>query len=899
MAVDLEKTVKIIFAGEDEISKTIASIGKGFDTLGYKLSGATQPLADFTDSILMVDGVLLALAAGGLAIATKSAGEFADGFNEIATLIEAPTQQLDDFKQSILDYSRDSTASMDEIQGSIYQIVSATGDWENSLKTLEAAERLNVAGVGQLDSTTKLLVTSLNAFGKGADDAADFADILFTGVRVGVTNLTELSASLGTVTGLAASAGVPFDDLTAAVSALTGTVGDTSLAVTQVKGVLTAVIKPSEQAKKAADDLGISFDAATLSSMGLDKFLRMVYDAADGNTTILSKLFGRVEGLNGALVLGADTSGKYAEALDGMANRAGAVDAAFEKMANNFANVNQKIINNLQATLIDVGTPLLDDWAAVAEGLNAIFQGLSIGINADAFKPVYDAIDEFSKNASEFLKGVGEALPEALAEIDWSGLEEAFAALAEAAEEVFTDIFGDIDLTKPEDLQIAIQKVVTIIEKLIWTTAGIVEGLGPFIEQVVKLANNMLELDGDTFKVVGQISGIGKAVNVAANEIPKLTGALQLLQIPLGILAVTQIPSFIASLFTMGGALAPLLPLLGEFGLWGGAALSGYAFGKVVYENSETVRQFGDFLGETAFRLVHWGQTHETVTTAQLENAKATEALTKKAALLAAEIDSFDELAKPTVDVSTNFESVQHEWESLNKEFEAAQKDITIKAKLDTSEVKKNVEYIKILLEDPITGLTSEINVPVKVKPDEKSVDDTKKKIEAATPAERITIAKIDNETEVEVARIKAHADTLQSAFEWTAKVEIADLEASAKRVEAIAQGLTEAFASTGETIVGLVGALNEAEGYAALTITQAIEEESARRNELLVMQKELTQAEIDLTNTRNEKLKAGAGLISIEASGVYPELELVLEKIIERAQIQANAEGIAFLLGA
>jgi hypothetical protein len=38
--------------------------------------------------------------------------------------------------------------------------------------------------------------------------------------------------------------------------------------------------------------------------------------------------------------------------------------------------------------------------------------------------------------------------------------------------------------------------------------------------------------------------------------------------------------------------------------------------------------------------------------------------------------------------------------------------------------------------------------------------------------------------------------------------------------------------------------------------------------------------------------------MISIKADGLAPELTLVLHKIVELAQIKANEEGLAFLLG-
>ena len=889
---DLEKTVKIIFAGEDQISKTINSIGGGLDSLSANVVKATQPLADFTDIILKVDVVLLALAAGGLALATKTAGDFADSFAEISTLIDAPAEKLDDFRGSILDYSRESVSGFESITGSIYQIISATGDWENSLKTLEAAEKLNVAGAGELDETTKLLVTSLNAFGKSADDASDFTDILFTTVKVGVTNLTELSASLGTVTGLASSAGVPFDDLNAAVGALTGTVGNTALAITQIKGILTAVIKPSEQAKKAAEDLGIAFDVQTLSAMGLDKFLQMVFEATNGNSAAMAKLFGRVEGLNGALVLGADTSGKYAVALDEMAKRAGAVEVAFNKMAENFEFVNQKIINNLKATLIDIGLPLLDEWAGIAEGITGIFQGISVGIDDGAFDPVFDLVEQFGEDIGDVLQGIAAAMPEALGQLDWAGLEAAFKTLGDAAKTVFKDIFGDLDLTDADDLANAIQKAIKAIEALISTTAGIVKGLAPFLKGLSEVVDEILDMDAATFETIGEIAGFGKGVNVLAEQIPKLTGVLKILTGAIGLLSITQLPALVSGLGFLGPAIATAALAVGPFILALGGFASGYAFGDMLYKNSEQARLFGDFIGEAAFRLTHFGQTTETVTKAELERVKALEDTRAKTALIVAQLDEWPETIKS--EITTNYLEVQNDFMFLNEELKDLGEGsvINLSTSLDKAQVDKDVAYITTIVDG------KEIKIPVALNADDKSIDETKKKIEAATPSERITIAKLGGEIEVELAKIEAQADVLKTAFEWKAKLDIAEVQAGVERLATVADLIKTSFEDTGTVLVAMVGALSDASGYAALVIQKALEDESARRDELLVLTKALTQAEIDLTNARTAKIESGEGLIKIDASGVYPELELVLQKIIERAQIQATAEGTAFLLG-
>ena len=117
-------------------------------------------------------------------------------------------------------------------------------------------------------------------------------------------------------------------------------------------------------------------------------------------------------------------------------------------------------------------------------------------------------------------------------------------------------------------------------------------------------------------------------------------------------------------------------------------------------------------------------------------------------------------------------------------------------------------------------------------------------------------------------------------------------MQADVQAFEAVLGNVNDMFANTGQLLGGMFDALSAASGYDALKIREAIQEESRRRDELLVLQKELTEAEIDYTQARTKRLESGTGLINISAAGVYPELELVLQKIIERAQMIKSTMG-------
>jgi hypothetical protein len=104
-------------------------------------------------------------------------------------------------------------------------------------------------------------------------------------------------------------------------------------------------------------------------------------------------------------------------------------------------------------------------------------------------------------------------------------------------------------------------------------------------------------------------------------------------------------------------------------------------------------------------------------------------------------------------------------------------------------------------------------------------------------------------------------------------------------------------FANTGETIVGLSESLLSAGVYSS-DVFELMEDENRRRNELLLDQQRLTTAQIQYLEARRVAMQRGDAILTINAEGIQPELELVLRRIIELAQIRANEEGLNFLLG-
>ena len=518
---DLSKTIEVLFGGKNELSGIVGTIEKDIHKLNYSATKISEPLDEAAKAILGIGSAAAAMAIGGMAYAIKAAGEFGGKFGEITTLISDTGAPINQFKKDILDYSTTSVKSIEDINQAIYTAISGGVDYKDSIRFINDAEKLSVAGRADLGETTKALISVLNAYGASTDQAGKYSDIMFTTVKLGQTTLEELSSSLAQVTGLAANTGVPFETLSAAIAALTVSGAPTAQAITGIKAALTNIINPTSEAEKMAAKLGIQFNASALKTKGFEGVLWDVYSATGGNTEKMSQLFGSTEALNAVLVLAADKTGKFKVALEEIAKAAGATQVAYDKLVNEFENINQRLENSFKATLIVIGAKMLPEYGKLANALAEVFKSIKVGVDSGAFDPLFNYLDATGKSIATWLNEVAKAFPEAFKNIDFKGLVGALKDFGIAVVTLF-----DTDKSKPKALADAMQLVINSLESLVRVTQGIGETFAPIINfaQITLKAFN--DLDSSTKTLIGNVLGLSMAF--------KAFGPVSLLMIALG-----------------------------------------------------------------------------------------------------------------------------------------------------------------------------------------------------------------------------------------------------------------------------------------------------------------------------------------------------------------------------
>ena len=299
-------------------------------------------------------------AAFSLNRAIREALRFNQAMAEVSTLVNTATFDIERLNRASLANARAFGGNAVDQAKAFYQAISSgASDAAAATELVTAANRLAVGGMTDVFIATDGLTSILNAYGLEAEDATGISDALFTAMRAGKTTIGELASSLGRVTPIAASTGVTFDELAAAVSALTLAGISTREATTGVRAILAAIAKPTAEAAKLSKQLGIEFNAAGLEALGFQNFLNQVLDATQGNTDQLALLFGGVEALIPIMSLAGAGGEEFARILDSMADKTGETDLAFQKVEDTISFQVNRLWPALVTQMTAVGTALI------------------------------------------------------------------------------------------------------------------------------------------------------------------------------------------------------------------------------------------------------------------------------------------------------------------------------------------------------------------------------------------------------------------------------------------------------------------------------------------------------------------------------------------------------------
>jgi hypothetical protein len=147
---------------------------------------------------------------------------------------------------------------------------------------------------------------------------------------------------------------------------------------------------------------------------------------------------------------------------------------------------------------------------------------------------------------------------------------------------------------------------------------------------------------------------------------------------------------------------------------------------------------------------------------------------------------------------------------------------------------------------------------------------------------------------------VQKESKEIQNAIEWTAKINIAQIESATKIMEYSFKSIDNTISETGKSISSLGGDYSKLllGGGDSMVLSSAINAEISMQQDAAKKQGDLIDAQVSLLKTKTRKLEKGESLIEIKADGMEPEIEAFMWKVLNKIQIRANEEASEFLLG-
>lgn len=374
------KRLNVIVSLTNRLSGPAAQAYQSF----YKLNQGARRAADGFAALTAKSALVAAAVAGVFALTAREAIAFESSLAEVGTLTNASAEQMRLMSDEVKRLGIEFGALPVDVSRALYQTQSAGfTDIAAASDLLTAALKLARGGVTDTKTAVDGLTSTLNAYSLTGADAGRISDQFFTAVKAGKTTIGELASSIGRVAPLASSAGVSTQELFAATAALTLSGQATAEAISAQRGAITAIIKPTAEAEKLAQKLGLDFGAAALKAKGFAAFLEDVREKTLGSTEVMAQLFGSVEGLNAVLALTGPQAKQFGVILDQMNDSAGATDEAFSRMARTMQFQIDTLRASFSALLIESFEPMKPAFDALAEGLNRVVAGVGAWVRAN------------------------------------------------------------------------------------------------------------------------------------------------------------------------------------------------------------------------------------------------------------------------------------------------------------------------------------------------------------------------------------------------------------------------------------------------------------------------------------------------------------------------------------
>lgn len=316
-------------------------------------------------------------------MAIDAAMDFQTEMTKLNTLIGISADEVESLNAQLLDLAPSVGRAPEDLSRAMFAIQSGGARGAEAMETLEQSAKASAIGLGNMTDIGRTATAALQAFGDQGLTATEAIDVMVATVRAGNLEASELAPALGKVMGQAAAMGVTFQEVGSFVATFTRLGVNARVATTSLRATLAAILKPTDDTRRAMRQLGTSVDEVRerIAGGGLTETLIELIQAAEGNQDTIGNLIPNVRALAGVLGTAGVQSEAFAQVTEDINNSLGLTNEGFETFSEQAQAAFDRFGAAVDAAQIKLGARFLPTVTTlvnfIANNADRAFRGLA------------------------------------------------------------------------------------------------------------------------------------------------------------------------------------------------------------------------------------------------------------------------------------------------------------------------------------------------------------------------------------------------------------------------------------------------------------------------------------------------------------------------------------------
>ena len=310
----------------------------------------------------------------GMVASIATARDFSLRIAEIQTVSQQAQLTTSQWSDGLLRLSNAfGVPILDQTEAAYQAISNQVVAGAESFRFLADANIFAATTVSSSADAINLLSSALNAYGLTTADTNRIASNFFMTIKLGRLRASDIANSIGTVAVQASQLGIKVEELNAVLATLTVRGVSPNAAMTQMRGIILKLLKPTAGMKELLKSIGVESGEAAIQTFGFTRLLDILQEKCQGSAAEIAKMFTELRGMSGMIGLTGKNLQTFTNTLEQMKNAeqeyANAQTLIFESAGKRL----QIQINKLKNTFIsDIGEPITEILAWIGELISPV-----------------------------------------------------------------------------------------------------------------------------------------------------------------------------------------------------------------------------------------------------------------------------------------------------------------------------------------------------------------------------------------------------------------------------------------------------------------------------------------------------------------------------------------------